>query len=107
MAAKHFYSPQAEKDLNEIADYILADNLEAAVRFVDAVETTCTQLTKMPDMGRVFPCDNENLAELRMIRAAKSYSLYLIFYRKAGKRIEIIRILHGARDYPTIFNNLP
>jgi toxin ParE1/3/4 len=32
----------------------------------------------------------------------RSYGDYLIFYRANRERIEILRILHGARDYEII-----
>jgi plasmid stabilization system protein ParE len=35
MAAQHFYPPHAEQYLNDIADYLLTDNLEVALRFID------------------------------------------------------------------------
>jgi toxin ParE1/3/4 len=103
MVAKHFYSPRAEQDLNEIAEYILIDNLDAAVRFVDAVEETCANLADMPEVGRIFQCANKSLAGMRMMRVDKPYIAYLVFYRQAGKRVEIIRIFHGAQDYPILF----
>ena len=103
MVSKHFYSPKAEQDLNEIAQYILENNLEAALRFVDAVEKTCTELRKMPDMGHAFGASNPVLKDMRIMRVSKVYSSYLIFYRQTKRGIEIIRILHGARDLPALF----
>lgn len=103
MVSKHFYSPKAEQDLNEIAQYILENNLEAALRFVDAVEKTCTELSEMPDMGHTFHARNPALKNMRIMRVSKVYSSYLIFYRQTKKGIEIIRILHGARDLPALF----
>ena len=29
---------------------------------------------------------------------------YLLFYNTLGKRVKVLRILHAARDFPTIFN---
>ena len=103
MVSKHFYSPKAEQDLNEIAQYILENNLEAALRFVDAVEKTCTGLVEMPDMGHTFVVSNPALKGIRMIWVSKVYSSYLIFYRQTKREIEVIRILHGARDLPVLF----
>jgi len=103
MAPKHFYSPKAEEDLNDIAHYILENNFEAALRFVDEVERTCTQLAEMPDMGRAFHARNPALKDMRMMRVSKVYSSHLIFYRQTKKGIEVIRIVHGARDLPRLF----
>ena len=103
MVSKQFYSPKAQQDLNEIAQYILEDNLKAALRFVDAVEKTCTELRKMPDMGHAFATRNPSLKDMRIMRVSKVYSSYLIFYRQTKRGIEVIRILHGARDLPALF----
>lgn len=103
MSPKHFYTPQAEEDLNEIVQYILENNIKAALRFVDDVEKTCTELTQMPDMGHIFDTYNLSLKDIRIIRVSKMYSNYLIFYRQTRKGIEVIRILHGARDLPALF----
>jgi toxin ParE1/3/4 len=104
MSLIHFYSPQAEKDLNEIAQYILEDNLKAALRFVDDVEKACADLVRMPDMGRIFDMTNPLLENIRIIRVSKVYPNYFIFYRQVKKRIEAVRILHGARDLPVLFD---
>jgi plasmid stabilization system protein ParE len=42
---------QAWRDLEEIADYLAKDNLEAAFRFYDATEAAFNHLARMPNMG--------------------------------------------------------
>ena len=103
MAQKHFYSPKAEQDLNDLAGYILEYDLETALRFVDAVEKTCKLLAEMSGMGHVFLITNAALQDVRMMRVGKPFSAYLIFYREVQARIEVVRIIHGARDYPNLF----
>jgi hypothetical protein len=47
-----------------------------------------------------------SLKEMRMF-PIKHFTNYLIFYRPlAGKKIEVVRIAHGARDLPTLFGTL-
>ena len=38
------------------------------------------------------------------VRLVKKFSNYLIFYRIETDRIEILRVLHGARDYMNLFD---
>lgn len=103
MAQKHFYSPKAEKDLNAIAGYILEQDPEAALHFVDTVEKTCKQLAEVPGMGRAFLVAHAELQDMRMMRVGKPFHAYLIFYREGQSCIEVLRIIHGARDYPHLF----
>jgi plasmid stabilization system protein ParE len=46
---------------------------------------------------------NPALDDLRMMRL-QNFKNYLIFYRTSGgDKLEVIRIVHGARDLPTLF----
>jgi toxin ParE1/3/4 len=45
-------TPQAEKDLDEITDFIAPDDPAAANRFIDRIEAKCRALAEMPGMGR-------------------------------------------------------
>jgi toxin ParE1/3/4 len=96
---KAVFAPTAEADLEEIYDYIAADNPLAAVRFVARLEDLATQLARTPGMGRARPALLPNL---------RSFPLgnYLLFYRLTESGVEIVRVLHGARDVPTIFSAL-
>ncbi len=42
-------------DLTSIIDYIAADNPDAAVRFLDAVEESLEMLRRMPELGTRIP----------------------------------------------------
>lgn len=83
--------PLALQDLDEIWDYIAVDNPEAADQFVDMIEEKSRLLAKFPKIGA--SCENLHLA-LRYLPVGK----YLIFYLSIDDGIEIVRVLHGARD---------
>jgi plasmid stabilization system protein ParE len=89
-------TPRAENDLNQIWDYIAEDNIEAADRVLTALETAFSKLAKTPGMGHV----REELADRRH-RFFVVYS-YLIVYRYETDRLQVIRILHAARDVQSI-----
>lgn len=94
----YFFTPQALKDLEEIHDYIAGENSPAALRLLNLIEKKCESLTKTPTMGRL----REELAPgLRSLPVKK----FVIFYRQNKGRIEIIRMLHGARDIVALFEN--
>ncbi len=45
-------TPVADKDLDEIADFIADDDPAAALRLIDRIEQKCQALAEMPGTGR-------------------------------------------------------
>lgn len=85
-------TPRAKQDINQIWDYIAQDDIEAADRVLDDLESAMTKLAKSPGIGHW----REDLADRRH-RFFLVYS-YLIVYRHEARRLEVIRVLHAARD---------
>ena len=96
------FSPQAWQDTLEIVAYIATDNPDAASRFVPALEQTHAQLEALPGMGSVRQFRRKDLEGVRIIPIT-GFEHYLLFYTAAGTSIKVLRILHAARDFPTIF----
>jgi len=96
------FSPQAWDDMRAIVAYIASDNPDAAARFVPALEATYAQLVALPRMGRVRNFARKDVQGVRVLPVT-GFEHYLIFYVAAGTSIKVIRILHAARDFPTIF----
>lgn len=88
--------PQVIRDLIELATYIAVDNLDTSDRFL-AAEETFKQLAKMPGRGKLIQFSNPNLAGIRQ-QAIKGFKNYLVFYRLTNSGVEILRVIHGARD---------
>jgi len=89
-------SGPAQRDLREIGGYIAQDNTAAALRFLELLRAKCESLGEMPGMGR----EREELgAGLRSFAAGR----YVIFYREREDGIEVVRVLHGARDVDSLF----
>jgi toxin ParE1/3/4 len=93
--------PRADRDLDDHAEYIARDNLEAARRFYDAAAKAFEQLVVLPEMGSPQTFRNPALTGLRMWRIPR-FERYLIFYRPIQEGIEVIRVLHAARDIGAI-----
>jgi toxin ParE1/3/4 len=89
--------------MREIVAYIAADNPEAAARFVPALEVMYKQLVALPGLGSVRNFVQTDLQGVR-IMPVTGFEQYLIFYAPAGTSIQVLRILHAARDFPTIFS---
>ena len=93
--------PAADADVDEAGLYIARDNLDAALRFYDAVDRTYRQIRDHPNRWPRYELDHPRLKELRK-RAVAGYRNYLVFYRIDADMVEIVRVLHGARDIPAL-----
>jgi toxin ParE1/3/4 len=90
-------SDAATADLQAIWLFIAQDDQAVADRFVRSIISRFPVLAGMPLMGR----QREELAP-----RLRSFPLsnYIIFYRPMEGVIEIVRVLHGARDCPPLFD---
>jgi toxin ParE1/3/4 len=95
------YTPEAHRDLDEIAECIALQNLDAAIRFCLAVEDAASKLAEMPGMGSLREFSKPALAQLRSW-PIKGFRNYLLFYQPSPDGIEVLRIIHGARDIESI-----
>jgi plasmid stabilization system protein ParE len=86
----------AEHDLETIADRIAQYNPDRALTFLAELRRRCETLIDAPEGYALVP-----RYEALGIRR-RPYHDYLIFYQVAGEAIEILRALHGARDYEAI-----
>ena len=83
----------AEWDLIEIGEHIAMDNAARAVSFVQELVAQCKQLSNMPRRYPLVP-RYERWGIRRCVHGS-----YLIFYRVREEAIEILHVLHGARDF--------
>jgi toxin ParE1/3/4 len=98
-----FLLPKAVADIDEHVAYIAKDNIEKALEFDEAAFESFDRLREMPFIGSERAYMNEKLQGLRMW-FVKGFENYLIFYRPSDTRIEIVRVLHSARDRDFIIN---
>jgi toxin ParE1/3/4 len=96
--------PRAALDLVECAAFLAEDSIEASERFLDAAERTFQRLSVMPRMGRPWASDAVSLAGVRMWPIPR-FRNYLVFYRPLADGIEVLRVLHAARDILVVLND--
>jgi toxin ParE1/3/4 len=89
-------TPAAEADILEIAAYIAQDDVEAAYRFIDRIDAQCWMLAQSPYIGR-------NREELMPGLRSFPVGNYLIYHQPLQDGIEVVRVLHGARDIEPLF----
>jgi toxin ParE1/3/4 len=83
----------AEADLAAIADWISEDDPRRAASFVRELQGRCMSLAHRP---KRFPVARH--IDGQPIRKF-SHRGYLVFYAVLENRVEVIHIVHGARDW--------
>ncbi len=101
MPPRIFLERLAQQDLDEHVDYIAADNPSAAARFIESVETAFEQLADMPRIGVVREFRNPRLKGIR-VWPIPSFEKYLIFYVLSAEEVQVLRVIHGARDIASV-----
>ncbi|MDX8482058.1 type II toxin-antitoxin system RelE/ParE family toxin [Mesorhizobium sp. VK24D] len=91
------FSPAAARDVEEIGDYIHAENPAAARRFVAALSARCERIANAPRGGALRSWLMPNLRSI-------PFQHYVVFYVAEGDDVRIERVLHGARDIDAIFD---
>jgi toxin ParE1/3/4 len=81
----------AEDDLDEIWSYIDADNPAAAEKFMRSLAKTFEMLAKHKGLGTTRPNIDETIRVFPVGR-------YLILFRRIEDGIEVVRVMHSARD---------
>jgi toxin ParE1/3/4 len=84
---------EAETDQETIAEYIARDSVTTALKFVHELREKCLALAEAPRGYPLVP-----RYERHGIRR-RPFGSYLIFYRVGAQVIDVVHILHGARDY--------
>lgn len=97
--AEALISPEALQDMSDIHNYIAMDDPDAADRVVLAFESNVALLTTQPEIGQLMP----RLRGLHMW-VVTEFPNYLMFYRLRAGIVEIVRVLHGARDLRSVLN---
>lgn len=87
------WTPEAATDLQQIARHILRDNPSAARSVVRTLTEGIERLSKFPNLGR--PGQVSNTRELVFASLP-----YIAIYRLKDEVVEILRIYHGAQDWP-------
>ncbi len=87
--------PSADSDLDEIFDYIMMENPQAADGILGSIMRALQRLEDYPHSGAPLIDRSLNKFNFRMVIVDP----YIAFYRFIDNKIYIYRILHGARNY--------
>lgn len=86
---------RALNDLENIADYIALDNPAAALSMLDTIEAITDGLADHPKRGR----DGRVPGTRELVIPGTAY---ISVYRLKTGRVEILRVLHSAQNWPHI-----
>ncbi len=90
----YFLSREADSDLDDLWDYIAADNVDAADRLIAKLKDAFEALARHPGIGH----KREDISSYPVLFWAVGN--YLVVYRAEHRPVEIVAIVHGARDIP-------
>ena len=94
--AKVFITRQAEVDLSEIWNYIAQDNPDAASRQLREIAASCERLAAYPGISQAR-------REIRDGVRTWPVGAYLVMHRQIEGGVEIVRVVHGAREIDNFF----
>jgi plasmid stabilization system protein ParE len=86
------FHPEARRDLEEIWEFIRADNLDAADRVVGEVLETARRLATSPHIGHRRPDLTGRPLRFHRVRD------YLIAYVPEENPLWIVAVIHGRRN---------
>jgi toxin ParE1/3/4 len=86
----------AQANLDDIADYIAENNPERAITFIREIVEHCHEMASLPGVGRGRPELGPGIRSL-------PHGQYVIFYRIIDTGVEILHVIHGARDVEALF----
>lgn len=92
--------PLAAADIFELWDHIAEDSIEQADRWADKLDDAFRLIASQPLMGRAR---GELAADLRSF----PFGRYVIFYAPITDGIDVVRVLHSARDIDAVFAEEP
>ncbi|MDZ4687206.1 MAG: type II toxin-antitoxin system RelE/ParE family toxin [Planctomycetaceae bacterium] len=93
------YARPARSDLREILKFIARDSRRNGERFLTRIEAKCQRLADAPELGNPVP----------EITGACYWLVqrYVIVFRRTESGVEVLRVLHSARDWLAEFGNSP
>ena len=93
----------AQIDIEEIGAYFFHRAPEVVERFYHAIDKTIGVLARSPNLGERCQFRNPQTKGMRKWRV-DGFPNHVIFYRPVDDKLEILRVLHGARNYAAMFD---
>ena len=97
--ARALFSPRARNDLLDIWAYIATDAPDTAEAWVERIVETADILASFPYLGRI---------RTELVGSPRSIAIesFVLFYDVHPDFIRVLRVLHGSRDIPPLFEDI-
>ena len=102
MSLRVVVRPSAETDLLESALFIAENDPAGAQRFLNEAENAFARLAEFPEIGSPRTASELSLAGLRLW-PVPGFEKFRICYIPRADHIDVLRVLHGARDSERFF----
>jgi plasmid stabilization system protein ParE len=96
---RYILSEDADRDLDDIWDYIAADNVDAADRWIGKLFDAFDAIGNTPGIGH----KREDLTAYPVL--FWPVGAYLVIYRATTLPVEIVAVTQGARDIPAFLHH--
>jgi toxin ParE1/3/4 len=96
-------SAMARRDIAQEALYLGRDDPDLIDRFLQGIDEACERLTHSADTGSPFEYAPDAMPDLRYV-PVKHFPKHLVFYRIVGDVVRVYRVLHSARDLPSLLD---
>jgi plasmid stabilization system protein ParE len=87
------FTRAAEREIEEIEEWIAADSRKAAARWIDGLLDIVNRLERMPARCPLAPENESHAEEIRQM----NYGRYRILFTISDRRVGILHVRHGAR----------
>ena len=104
MSLQVFIRPAVWRDLAEQSGHIAEDSPTAALRLLEAARSAFDLLGGFPEIGKLRRFSHPKLSGVRSW-PIKGFETHVIFYRASEHRLDILRVIHSARDLTGIFGH--
>lgn len=91
---KLHWTPEAIQDREAIYEYVEADNPVAALALDERIEEKAARLVDHPGLGRP--------GRVAGTRELVAHQNYILIYDVAGDLVRMLRVLHAARQWPSV-----
>jgi toxin ParE1/3/4 len=91
--ASVYWTPNARRDIRDVAEYIARDSLPYAAAFTARVKAAIDMLRRFPRSGRVVSgYDDESIREVIV-------GNYRVVYRLRERRVAIVAVSQKSREF--------
>lgn len=90
------WTKTAIHSLAKIVEYIEQDNPSRAISFVQEIRQKTNLLAEFPGVGRA--------GRVIGTRELVAHKNYVVAYRMRGEHVEILRVQHVAKRWPSVFD---